>query len=367
MNHLFPWRFTLATLCVLGVLGSAPAAPLPPASGPSFEQYLLEDTNLLFVLDVKQARGSKLYTPNDEKILRTLLANPEAQLYLEGTGFDPLKDLDRFALFMSPSCFPGGGETPPSQAGPIFLLEGKFDPTRIHARLSKLAKEKPEQFEALEMEGEKVYILKDLFPPDYFIHITKDALVLAHEKSLLAGIMKRLSARKRPKLKEKELVAFLKDFDKKPVAQMIALSSSVFMTSRTTTIKNGMRTMTWKHTTLLDLGMTCSQGSLTLVENKILGRAVLTGKDAKTGKALAEKIAEGLNEIKQEFERIEELKPLRAVAETVKVEEKDGVITLTGQADREALDGLFRLMMFGGARAAPPPPAGIQGVKTDAK
>src|SRR6516164_3409564 len=94
-------RFWGPTALALGILFlsalSVTAAPAPPAAAP-IDKYLLNDTDLLIVVEVKQILASPFLTKKHRQQIEELLKSEPAQVWLKDTGFDPLRDIDRVIL-----------------------------------------------------------------------------------------------------------------------------------------------------------------------------------------------------------------------------------------------------------------------------
>src|SRR5689334_14245666 len=73
-------------------------AVVVPVRTSDFEKYLLDDTDAVLTINVKQLVGSTAYTKNLQKKIEDQLKALPAQMVLKDSGFDPLKDIERVTL-----------------------------------------------------------------------------------------------------------------------------------------------------------------------------------------------------------------------------------------------------------------------------
>jgi hypothetical protein len=103
-------RHTLIPALALGLLLAStprlPAPPLPPAtgsSGHSVERHLLDDTDLLVVVNVKEIVKSRFFTKSVLADVEKLLGRDEVKPYLKEAGIDLLKDVEQVIVSMGKS------------------------------------------------------------------------------------------------------------------------------------------------------------------------------------------------------------------------------------------------------------------------
>src|SRR5919202_323461 len=123
MRSITGVRVALAALTLLGFTLAAPSAPVPRPGGPSvpkLEKYLLDDTDFVLLVNVKQVLSSPMYKKNFEKLVEEFLKQPAAQAILQDAGFDPLKDVEWAAVYTGRSCHPRDGMPPDFNSGPVF-------------------------------------------------------------------------------------------------------------------------------------------------------------------------------------------------------------------------------------------------------
>jgi hypothetical protein len=357
-------RLSILIPALLALALPAEAAPLPSRVAPNLDRYLPDDTDFVLVLNAKRVLASPLFTGHYKKLLREALKHPLAQTWLEGTGFDPLADVEYVVLSTGKSCFPDSPEEyRKGGAGPLILVQGKFDAAKLHARLAQLAKEGPDK---VQIHGEgrgKFYESKSLFPfQSTFLVVGKDALILTMRRDRAEEALARVMGKTKPRLKYKEVADFVKKLDSDAAAQALALDSSIWGTTVSNQFAGGMPTTTIRHITLSDAGITRLQGTVT-VKTEISGSATLRVKEAKVARELADQMKAGLAEATRELERMmgrdEKIKPFLEAFRGVKVEAKGPAVGVKFKGGPKALEGAFHLI-FGvraAAGAAPPPKA----------
>src|SRR5262245_23171405 len=67
----------------------------PPAPAAELDKYLLDDTDFVLSMNVKQVLSSPAFTKHYQKQVEELLKMEPVQRVLKDSGFDPLKDVDR--------------------------------------------------------------------------------------------------------------------------------------------------------------------------------------------------------------------------------------------------------------------------------
>src|SRR5215469_136225 len=152
LNHSRTWLLAVALLA-----SALPAAAAPaPAARPDLSRFLIDDTDFVLVVNVKQILASPAFTRNYQKDVEGLLQSDIVKPWLEGTGFDPLKDVERLIVVMGRSCHPTENDT---AHGPLLFLQGRFDPDKLRAKADKLAESMPGLLKSHTLDGVKVYEL----------------------------------------------------------------------------------------------------------------------------------------------------------------------------------------------------------------
>src|SRR5262249_39603493 len=119
-----PLRPIATWLLAIGLLSVA-----LPARAAEFDKYLLDDTDAVLTVNVKQITASPVYTKNFQKQVEGLLKMEPVANVLKGTGVDPLKDIERATLVTGRSCYgPEGQVKEPSKisGGPLIIAQGNL-------------------------------------------------------------------------------------------------------------------------------------------------------------------------------------------------------------------------------------------------
>ena len=323
------------TSCLFGV-GSALAAPLPEAPALS-EKYLLDDTDLLAVVNVKQILASPLFKKNFEKLVSNFLKSDASAALLKDSGFSPLKDVERVYFMMGPSCWPD--EKPGNGAGPVFVLQGQFDAVKLHAAAGKLVDEG--KLKVQTRGDSKIFEIQTSPRESFFAAVLdKGHVILAMNKTHIETALDKAAGKKKTALTSK---AFAVMFDKIKAVNSVTMiaSSDAVMGASSTAMKDpsGNIVVTNKFHTLGDEGMQAMQVQVD-VADIVKVRASLKGKDGEKARVVEKNISEGLKQAIAEMEKRKELPALAAAFKTVKVEVKDLTLTIEGQGDADAVQQL---------------------------
>jgi hypothetical protein len=255
----------------------APAAPAPAAGGPMppLQKYLLDDTDLLVVVNVKQAVASPLFAKHLRPHVEKWRDSDEGKKFFKALGFDPLKDVERVVVAHGKSCFAEKSDKGP----PLILIQGRFNAADLRARLAKLDKEKsasppiPHR-----LPGGLVQEVPGLPWGSSFLGVLDDhTILLAAHKAQAADALARASGRKTTRLAYPAMAAYLKRLKGDIAVQGFALES---LTINTTTVSstdaNGRPVQKLEHQTLAQSGI--QDLHLTVhVKDDIQARFVMTG------------------------------------------------------------------------------------------
>src|SRR4051794_40713779 len=124
-----------------------------PARAADVNKFLPDDAEIIMVLNVQQILQSPLVQkhglPHIKQILQT---NEQVKQILTAVGFDPLKDLTRITAAAS--------AVSPDAKGAI-IAEGKFDLSRIEAKVEELTKEKKDMLKIVKEGDHKLLQIKN--------------------------------------------------------------------------------------------------------------------------------------------------------------------------------------------------------------
>lgn len=340
------------------------------------EQYLIDDVDLLVVVNVKGIVKSTLFNATIKKELQKVLDMPEVKLkdYLKDTGVDPLRDLERVVVMMGKSCRPQRDFNAPAPAGgvddgPVVLLQGKFDQTKLEAALDKIAARpaKPPRFAkpgaknvremAVTKEGKRKYYTID---PDGWSHaylavIDKQTVVICGMKTHLKTLWERVEGKKKPALKyAKQWQPILKTFKPDQMVRAAGIENMVW----TTRYEKNPNGATRREITLGDLGVTGFNVTVTIPKDVAIGTVAINGKEKASFAKVSKEIEDGLALAKKQLSDNQfipaELKPsleaFKKVLEGLKITKKDTSMTIEGKAGADAILGLFK-SFFGFSKA----------------
>ncbi len=331
------------------------ARPAPVGKGRAslrVDKYLLDDTDGVLVINVRQLLYSPAYKKGLDKEIGALLGKAEVKKVLEGTGFDPLKDVERVIVCSGKSIHNTDSDFKPGREdGPLFLFEGKFDPARITTRLNALAKEHPGMVIPSDAPGgHKVYRLSSHGP--YVAVLDKETMVLAGMKMHVLDALQKAAGKKATRFIHKDVSARLRDLKTDVPIQGFALGQMVYTTTFSSE-DDGMGKRKFKMTpvTLAERGF--KGGTLTIaVKEDARGSAVLEAKDKETAKKRGEELTEGLKqgiaELRKAAARQPRVAPLVRFLEAVTIKTSGQTITMEGKVDPDLVRSFLELVSTGG-------------------
>ena len=345
-------RFTLLTALATGLLlGSTPrlpAPPLPPAtgsSGHSIERHLLDDTDLLVVVNVKEIVKSRFFTKSAINDVEKLLGRDEVKPYLKDAGIDPLKDVDQVVVSMGKSSH-SDKPARDREDGPVIVLQGKFDKARIDKQLAKLA-EDGKHVKAVEHNKAKFHRFDN---GPYIAALDKTALLICGSKAQVAEQLSRVAGKSKAKLKYPAISAFLKARAKSPAAvDVIALESMVTGTSYSGVKGPGGAVEQVKHRTLGDEGF--KQFTVQVkVKDDARGTLRMDVKKAgdldsklKEGQKVVAEMKEGLNNLPPGVGiPAEQLAKMREFVNSIKVKGDKGAVVYEATGTGDQLSALLK-------------------------
>ncbi len=347
-------RRTFATALALSVLAlPAFAAPVPKV-GPSLnvEKYLLDDTDGVLVVNVKQIMASPAYKKAFQKQFADLLARPEVQTYLKDAGFDPLKDVDRVVVCMGKSCHADNFEAG-REDGPFILFQGKFDAAKGKAKLAALAKDQPDHFVGIDAPGgQKIYRLGKNNAP-FLAQLDANNVAIAGKKAHVLEALVKASGKKQTKFVHKEVAAQLKKLKPDVAVQGFALEQMV-MNTRYESIDNGMgkRISKARQVTMADNGFKGATLEIA-VKDEARGNVAFVVKDKAQVKKHSDDFTKGLEQarmqIAREVARDAKLAPVARFLAGVSIRTVGQTITMEGKADTDMAQAMFDAMFMGRA------------------
>jgi hypothetical protein len=345
LPRLRPW---LAGLALLAVGLSAQAAPVIRPASPlaHLDKYLQDDSDFVLLVNVKGIVATPLFTRSFKTDLEGLLARPEVKPLLDGSGLNPLKDIERVVVCVGKSSH--GKEFKPGVAesdGPLFFFHGRFDVPKLHAKLETLARDYPAQLKVVSVDGAKLYELKSFLGPGpgYVALLDSGTALVAPRKEQALDALAKAAGKKKTKLAVKGMPALLKTLKPDLAVQAVALGEMIVNTRYEST-KDAAGNQTFKrtHTTLAEAGFK-ELRIVVAAKDDLRGRVTLTAKSktdaARYFKVVTDGYEMGKAELRREVGRVKQLEPVLKVMETIKYTTGAETLTFEGRADAESIRG----------------------------
>lgn len=277
---------------------SVSAAPAPPKSVLS-DKYLLNDTDLLVVVNVKEVLASPLFARFHRKQVEDFLKSEQGQLLFKDAGFDPLRDVERILVMQDRSCCPS--KDSPAGAGPVLLLQGRFEADKLKTKLTTLAKDKPSGVK-VEVKGETYELTLANLPPRFLAPLDGNTLILAGRREQVVEALAKASSKKKTALKYSSIRSFLREYKADSPVQMVSDGEAIWSTTyraRSTPQGGYGPVEIHQQMTLADGGIRGLMARFTVGET-LKGRAVAKAQDEEKAKELAQILKKRVEEAKQQ-------------------------------------------------------------------
>src|SRR5262249_20729261 len=141
----------------------------------------------------------------NQKQVEDLLNHDAVQMVLKGTGFNPLKDIDRLVVCTGTSGHPEEGtsdrEVAMPPGGPVVLAQGRFDQDKIQARFKELAND---MSDTLKIHGIGKSDVLEIKSPGfaYFVAVVNaEALALCPRRDQVEDILEKAAGQRQTELK----------------------------------------------------------------------------------------------------------------------------------------------------------------------
>jgi hypothetical protein len=277
-----------------------------PAAAAEVDKYLLDDTDALLTLNVRNAIDSpvfkKVYLPLVQKLLKE---KPELHKHLLDAGLDPLKDIDRLLVVHGDSCHRDN-----DRAGVLVVAHGRFDSGRVQAKLGFLAQFAPKLLQIHKENNGIVYELT-LEDKSFFLAFPdRTTLVASPFKDQISDALDKGANKKKPQLKFKDVKKLIEVTDSKQALWLLA-------TGRTTTsvVALGKKGEKVSKSTLKDQGVNEVSGGFLItdglkaafgikVESEIAAKAVSEALQAELAKVVEKGFDGALDDPKLEPVRV---------------------------------------------------------------
>ena len=247
-----------------------------PVRAAELNQYLPDGTVIVVSVNVKQLLDAPLLK-SDEKATQQGMG--EIGKMLAGFGVDPAKDVNRVV-------FAAGGELQPKNL--LLLVEGRFDPTKVQAKLDELSKDPKNNLQATKEGVATIFqvnippqaIPNPAIPSQFWLTVLDTSfLAVAADKAALQEALAKKSGARKAEIK-KDVTDLIGKINSKETASVVVVPPPEVLAGSPAA---GLKTVTG--------GVTVSDG----VKTDIL----LSTKDADSAKVLATLIEDTLNQVKQ--------------------------------------------------------------------
>jgi hypothetical protein len=310
MSRRLPTGFALFAIAVLAL----------PARAAEAEKYLPDNTDGVVTINVRTLMDSALVGKVLEQIKPALKADSGAQKILDAIGIDPFKDVELVQIGA-----PGGGD--PDKA--VFVIQGKFQPAKIHAVAAKAAEEHADVLKIEKVGDTNLY---QVTPPgrnqkvSYAALLGENLLVASVTRDLVVEAIDKKAGKKKPELK-KALADLLAKSDSKQAISVVALD----------TVGQGELAGQVKSLT----------GGFTITDEVKMDFR-LTAKDEKAATAVADKIEEGLGQVSQLVmflgQKDPRFAPLVDVMKTVAAKPDGATVRVTGEINKSVLEKVEKML-----------------------
>jgi hypothetical protein len=316
------------------------------------ENYFPDDSNGIFLVNVKQILSSPAYTKNFQKQLEGLIAMDQVQPWLKDCGFDPLKDIDLAAIIMSPSAQPMDS---PGSGGPFVIVQGRFDPVKIQAKADQIVKDGLGGGIIKSSKAGDTTIYEVALPhgPAFFVCLVdKTTLVGAPVKDLAIEALDKAAGKKTTKLKNAALKKMLEKMDPKNSLSVVGLSDMMIGGHSSVTVQCGARRVESHVDTLADNGIESVEAAIT-VGDEIKGKVTFTTKDANKAKELAKTLEGGIERAINNGakENVPEVTTMVEALKSIKTSTKEEKIVMEGHANAGVIQAFFSFAFVGRASA----------------
>jgi hypothetical protein len=347
-----PLGLAVASLLLLAGLGRA--------DEPESFKYLPTDSNLVIVLNVKQVRAWPPFKKEVRAKLAELLKNKDVQRVLKGTGFDPLRDLDRVVIVQAESStvYYQDKHSAYANSNPsFFLLEGQFDEAKLVARAQKAVKDWPGELKVERLKRKGIHVLEITLlktgrgnQPDntlYAARLDKHTLMLSNIKQQADEAIAAAAGKKKAGPKSAQLRKLLAKADPKLAAQWFVtgdLISSVSTSGHAG--PNGQQKFDIKTTTLRQQGVDQFHGGLTLGKDTLSMHTTVKAISKDKAELLAGRFKKGIEETERNLNKLvqrdKSFQPLLDAFKTARVTAKGDIISLQGHTTAEGVYQLVR-------------------------
>jgi hypothetical protein len=320
------------------------AAVAVPAPAAEIDKYLLDDTDGVLTLNVKQIAGSALFKKHyQDMVQKYFKGNSELPKQLKGLGIDPLKDIDSLLLVHGESShrLPEKAGAP-GTGGMFFVLHGRFDAAKVRTRVAQLAKDKDYKglVKTQKVAAGVVYVL-DLQQPLYVALPDKNTIVASPFLDHVTDALDKGTGKKKTSLKFKDVQELIDKADAKQGLWLVGTGRMAY--GFDTVVAKGTKKIekVTKQTLLSGAGLEKVTGGI-LVSDGVKSAFTFVAKDAASAKEVGTSLQQDLNELVEKvFQKAIKEKPfgpLREYLRSLDVNTKDKTVTIENEVDAKVFE-----------------------------
>ncbi|MBY0525311.1 MAG: hypothetical protein K2R98_18030 [Gemmataceae bacterium] len=316
-----------------------------PARGAEVDKYLLNDTDGVLTVNVKQLAESPLFKKHYEANVRKLLGGPDLAKELKSLGLDPLKDVDRLIAVHGETSHrldskPGAK----GESSIYFIARGKFDATRFHARADQMMKDYPELLKVHKLGTARMYEFALANP--FFVAMPENtAIVASFFKDQVIDAIDKGAGKKKTALKFKDVQSLIEKSDGKQTIWMAATARMVHSFETKEQTINGKKVEVQTKDTLANAGVDSISGGI-LVTDGIKTEVAVVCKDAATAKQGAEFTQMDLREAAERAWKAalndKQFDPLLGYLRSLTATSKARVISIAGEVSAKDFADAFK-------------------------
>jgi hypothetical protein len=348
---------TTACSCVL-LLAAGVLHPAQPAgtAETGLYSYLPHDTDFVLTLNARQIRSWPTFQKKHREEVEQLLQSDVAKQVLQGTGFDPLRDLNRvvIASAASSTVVRNSDNATSYSSGPSFiLLQGRFDPAKLRARAEQAAKDMPEKFKLVTVGGQQVLEISGTpMTPVTVALLDKSTVMVTLIKSQAEEGLRRAAGKEKRGLQSRQVRALLAKADAKQAVQWLACGDIAAGGGIQTINQKGKTITKVTRDSLKDSGIEELHGGITLGDGTFKLHTSLRATGPDKARELAGKMEEGIKEARDRIKQLaasdKEWQPLVDALRSVRVTVRGDTISFEARGTGAALIEAVRAMAIVG-------------------
>lgn len=319
------------------------AAPAPAAE---IDKYLLNDTDAVVTLNVRQLVDAPLFQKHYlENLQKSFAGNKEVDQALKDLGLDPFKHIDRILAVHGESSHrlddkPGG----PGKSSLLFIIRGKFDATKIHARANQFAKDVPELLKVEKTPAGPIYKLA-LAEPFYIAVPDATAVVGSFFRDQILDALDKGSGKRKTDLKFKDVQTLIGKADGKQSLWLVATGRVAHSFDTVEKVINGKKVPVTVKDTLANGGVDTIVGSLTASDG-ISSEITIAAKNADMAKKVADFIQMDLNQAVEKAAKAsleaKYLEPLRVFLLAMQIKPDGKVVNIKSDVGAKELADVLK-------------------------